>query len=91
MRLKPGTGTSQRVTAFYLKRTEDFDPNVTSLKMGAHSLIFCMFATLTCLSLESPPNCDEVRKVFQQRQIGPVQSLPDKPRKGMNDFVIQFT
>ncbi|XP_012696070.2 glypican-5a [Clupea harengus] len=55
--------------------------------MGAHSLIFCMFATLTCLSLESPPNCDEVRKVFQQRQIGPVQSLPDKPRKG-NDLQV---
>ncbi|KAG5262151.1 hypothetical protein AALO_G00292770 [Alosa alosa] len=57
--------------------------------MGAHALgLFCMmFATLTCLNLGSPPNCDEVRKVFQQRQIGPVKSLPDKPRTG-NDLQV---
>jgi len=27
-------------------------------------------------------NCDEVRKVFQLKQIGPVKSLPETPRTG---------
>lgn len=59
--------------------------------MGAHAfLLFCVFATVTYLTRGSPPNCDEVRKVFQQRQIGPVKSLPERPRTGMNDIAIQF-
>lgn len=59
--------------------------------MGSHAfLLFCMFATVTFLTLGSPPNCDEVRKVFQQRQIGPVKTLPEKPRTGMDVIVITF-
>ncbi|XP_063068365.1 glypican-5a [Engraulis encrasicolus] len=51
--------------------------------MGQHLLPFCLlFATLMYLSLESPPNCDEVRKVFHQKLIGPLKSVPDKPRTG---------
>ncbi|KAL2087994.1 hypothetical protein ACEWY4_016822 [Coilia grayii] len=56
--------------------------------MGPHSLQFCiMFATLTYVSMENQPNCDEVRKVFQQRLIGPLKSVPDKPRTG-NDLQV---
>ncbi|XP_036397169.1 glypican-5a isoform X2 [Megalops cyprinoides] len=51
--------------------------------MGTQGL-FCyvVFVAYTGFSLENPTSCDEVRKVFQMRQIGPVKSLPESPRKG---------
>ncbi|XP_055363425.1 glypican-5a isoform X2 [Betta splendens] len=44
----------------------------------------CIFLLACCrgLGLGSPNRCDEVRKVFQLRQIGPHQSLPLSPRPG---------
>ncbi|XP_078402056.1 glypican-5-like isoform X1 [Cetorhinus maximus] len=33
-------------------------------------------------SLEAEPNCEEVKKVFQLRQIGPSKWLPETPRPG---------
>ncbi|XP_071345070.1 glypican-5a [Trachinotus anak] len=45
----------------------------------------CIFLLLACCcgsGLGSSNRCDEVRKVFQLRQIGPVQLLPLSPRPG---------
>ncbi|XP_046886440.1 glypican-5a [Hypomesus transpacificus] len=55
--------------------------------MGLQELIcflILFFACFVGLSLENPTNCDEVRKVFQLRQIGPVNSLPESPRTGVD-------
>ncbi|KAK6485744.1 glypican-5-like [Huso huso] len=45
-------------------------------------LLSVVFAVIIGFSVESAPNCDEVRKVFQLRQIGPVKSLTEIPRAG---------
>nr|XP_046246189.1 glypican-5a isoform X2 [Scatophagus argus] len=44
----------------------------------------CIFFLACCsgLGFESPNKCDEVRKLFQLRQIGPNQLLPLNPRPG---------
>ncbi|XP_042347697.1 glypican-5a [Plectropomus leopardus] len=44
----------------------------------------CVFFLACCsgLTFGSPNRCDEVRKVFQLRQIGPNQLLPLSPRAG---------
>nr|XP_020466358.1 glypican-5-like [Monopterus albus] len=44
----------------------------------------CIFLLACCcgLGFGSPNRCDEVRKVFQLRQIGPNQLLPSSPRPG---------
>ncbi|XP_069029466.1 glypican-5a [Embiotoca jacksoni] len=44
----------------------------------------CLFLLACCCGsgLGSPNKCDEVRKVFQLRQIGPNQLLPLSPRPG---------
>ncbi|XP_016364771.1 glypican-5-like, partial [Sinocyclocheilus rhinocerous] len=34
-------------------------------------------------------NCDEVRKVFQLKEIGPVKSIPETPRTG-SDLQVCF-
>ncbi|XP_015219148.1 glypican-5a isoform X2 [Lepisosteus oculatus] len=51
--------------------------------MGPRRLFCCLvLAVFFGLSLESPTSCDEVRKVFELRQIGPVKSLPEFPITG---------
>lgn len=50
--------------------------------MGSYVWLCCAFVIFFFANIESSPNCDEVRKVFQQRQIGPAKSLPEKPRAG---------
>ncbi|XP_056228036.1 glypican-5a [Seriola aureovittata] len=44
----------------------------------------CVFLLACCCGsgFGSPNRCDEVRKVFQLRQIGPIQLLPISPRPG---------
>ncbi|KAM4631061.1 glypican-5a [Polymixia lowei] len=44
----------------------------------------CILFLVCCtgFSFGSPTNCDEVRKVFQLRQIGPIKLLPLSPRPG---------
>ncbi|KAM3877066.1 glypican-5a [Diretmus argenteus] len=44
----------------------------------------CIFFLSCCagLSCGSPDSCDEVRKVFQLRQIGPIKLLPFTPKPG---------
>ncbi|GLD47346.1 glypican-5-like protein [Lates japonicus] len=44
----------------------------------------CIFLLVCCCGsgFGSPNKCDEVRKVFQLRQIGPNQLLPVSPRPG---------
>ncbi|MBN3295392.1 GPC5 protein, partial [Amia calva] len=44
--------------------------------------LWLLWAAVLGLSAEGPASCDEVRKVFQLRQIGPVKSLPETPRPG---------
>lgn len=53
--------------------------------MGVLWTIYILF--LACcfgLGFGSPNRCDEVRKVFQLRQIGPSQLLTPSPRPGMS-------
>ncbi|KAJ8350078.1 hypothetical protein SKAU_G00252080 [Synaphobranchus kaupii] len=53
--------------------------------MGTQGLFCCVvFVAYTGFSLGNPTTCDEVRKVFQLRQIGPVHSLLDAPRTGLD-------
>ncbi|XP_064166096.1 glypican-5a isoform X2 [Anguilla rostrata] len=53
--------------------------------MGTQGLFCCVvFVVYTGFSLENPTTCDEVRKVFHVRQIGPVNSLLDLPRTGLD-------
>ncbi|XP_010885131.2 glypican-5a isoform X2 [Esox lucius] len=52
-------------------------------------MICCFFAASVGFSSESISNCDEVRKVFQLRQIGPVKSLPERPQEGSELQVCQ--
>ncbi|XP_078077770.1 glypican-5a isoform X2 [Mustelus asterias] len=40
------------------------------------------FLLLLLGTLEAEPNCEEVKKVFQLRQIGPSKWLPETPRSG---------
>ncbi|KAJ8003361.1 hypothetical protein DPEC_G00147540 [Dallia pectoralis] len=58
--------------------------------MELQNFIWC-FLTFAAvgLSSESLTNCDEVRKVFQLRQIGPVRYLPERPREGSELQVCQ--
>lgn len=50
--------------------------------MGIRGVLICAFiASLTSLS-DGSLDCDEVRKVFQLKQIGPVKSVPETPRTG---------
>ncbi|KAL1021686.1 hypothetical protein UPYG_G00016540 [Umbra pygmaea] len=58
--------------------------------MRLRNILCCLiFAACVFLSSESLTNCDEVRKVFQLRQIGPVNSLPERPKKGSDLQVCQ--
>ncbi|XP_045567200.1 glypican-5 [Salmo salar] len=58
--------------------------------MGLQHLICCLLvAACVGLSSASPTSCDEVRKVFHLRQIGPVKSLPERPREGSDLQVCQ--
>ncbi|XP_038246909.2 LOW QUALITY PROTEIN: glypican-5 [Dermochelys coriacea] len=41
-----------------------------------------LLAALVCLKGETLPSCEDARKVFQLRQIGPAQGLPETPRAG---------
>ncbi|XP_030423207.1 glypican-5 isoform X1 [Gopherus evgoodei] len=52
--------------------------------MGRQSLRsgILLLAALTSLKGEKLPNCEEVWKVFQLRQIGPAKGLPETPRAG---------
>ncbi|XP_051558145.1 glypican-5a isoform X1 [Myxocyprinus asiaticus] len=45
-------------------------------------LVYAFLAAFIDPSWGSLANCDEVRKVFQQKQIGPLNSLPETPRTG---------
>uniref|UniRef100_A0AAZ3Q6D2 Glypican 5a n=1 Tax=Oncorhynchus tshawytscha TaxID=74940 RepID=A0AAZ3Q6D2_ONCTS len=60
--------------------------------MGLQKMLCCLFVA-ACVGLISPvgslTSCDEVRKVFQLRQIGPVKSLPKRPREGSDLQVCQ--
>uniref|UniRef100_A0AAZ3R0V5 Glypican 5a n=1 Tax=Oncorhynchus tshawytscha TaxID=74940 RepID=A0AAZ3R0V5_ONCTS len=62
------------------------------MKMGLQKMLCCLFVA-ACVGLISPvgslTSCDEVRKVFQLRQIGPVKSLPKRPREGSDLQVCQ--
>uniref|UniRef100_A0A8C7KJ09 Glypican 5a n=1 Tax=Oncorhynchus kisutch TaxID=8019 RepID=A0A8C7KJ09_ONCKI len=60
------------------------------LKMGLQKMLCCLFVA-ACVGLISGSltSCDEVRKVFQLRQIGPVKSLPERPREGSDLQVCQ--
>lgn len=52
-------------------------------------MLCCLFvAACVGLSSGSLTSCDEVRKVFQLRQIGPVKSLPERPREGRPTVVL---
>ncbi|XP_029354920.1 glypican-5a [Echeneis naucrates] len=44
----------------------------------------CLFLLISCCGsgFGSPNKCDEVRKVFQLGQIGPIQLVPTNPRSG---------
>ncbi|XP_029599073.1 glypican-5-like [Salmo trutta] len=58
--------------------------------MGLKQTICCLLvAACVGLSSASPASCDEVRKVFHLRQIGPVNSLPERPREGSDLQVCQ--
>jgi hypothetical protein len=59
------------------------------LKTGRQKMLCCLFVT-ACVGLISGSltSCDEVRKVFQLRQIGPVKSLPERPREGRPTVVV---
>ncbi|KAM9396104.1 glypican-5a [Salvelinus alpinus] len=58
--------------------------------MGTQKMLCCLFvAACVGLSSGSLTSCDEVRKVFQLRQIGPVKSLPERPREGSDLQVCQ--
>ncbi|KAJ0002307.1 hypothetical protein NQD34_002103 [Periophthalmus magnuspinnatus] len=46
------------------------------------TLRLCVWACFYAVALGNPNKCDEVRKVFQLRQIGPSQLLPLNPRPG---------
>uniref|UniRef100_A0A8C9UZD5 Glypican 5a n=1 Tax=Scleropages formosus TaxID=113540 RepID=A0A8C9UZD5_SCLFO len=46
------------------------------------SCFLVLFAVCVARSLAGVSDCDEVRKVFQERQIGTVKSVPERPRKG---------
>uniref|UniRef100_A0A8K9XX14 Glypican 5a n=1 Tax=Oncorhynchus mykiss TaxID=8022 RepID=A0A8K9XX14_ONCMY len=54
------------------------------------TMLCCLFVA-ACVGLISGSltSCDEVRKVFQLRQIGPVKSLPERPREGSDLQVCQ--
>ncbi|XP_031673188.1 glypican-5-like [Oncorhynchus kisutch] len=58
--------------------------------MGLQKMLCCLFVA-ACVGLISGSltSCDEVRKVFQLRQIGPVKSLPERPREGSDLQVCQ--
>ncbi|KPP77808.1 hypothetical protein Z043_102741 [Scleropages formosus] len=45
------------------------------------SCFLVLFAVCVARSLAGVSDCDEVRKVFQERQIGTVKSVPERPRK----------
>ncbi|XP_028332108.1 glypican-5a [Gouania willdenowi] len=50
-----------------------------------HVWTYCVFLLVWCCCWSahgSPKQCEEVRKVFQLRQIGPTQLLPLSPRAG---------
>ncbi|KAH1187147.1 hypothetical protein KIL84_019896, partial [Mauremys mutica] len=50
--------------------------------MGRQSLRWgiLLLAALASLKGEKLPNCEDARKVFQLRQIGPAKGLPETPR-----------
>ncbi|KAK6325909.1 hypothetical protein J4Q44_G00052510 [Coregonus suidteri] len=60
-------------------------------KIRTQKMFCCLFVVAACVGLTSGSltSCDEVRKVFQLRQIGPVKSLPERPREGSDLQVCQ--
>lgn len=59
-----------------------------------HSTQCLRAAVLLCLlgvTIESRLNCDEVKKVFQLRQIGPSMWLPEIPRSGEHSRTLDKT
>lgn len=57
------------------------------IKMSVLWTNYLFFLACCCgLGFGNPNRCDEVRKVFQLRQIGPNQLLPLSPRPGMYEF-----
>ncbi|XP_064817966.1 glypican-5-like [Oncorhynchus masou masou] len=57
--------------------------------MGLQKMLCLFVAACVGLISGSLTSCDEVRKVFQLRQIGPVKSLPERPREGSDLQVCQ--
>ncbi|XP_050976659.1 glypican-5a [Labeo rohita] len=53
------------------------------MEMGMRAvLVYAFFAVFIDLCRGTLMNCDEVRKVFQLKEIGPVKSIPETPRTG---------
>nr|XP_014353425.1 PREDICTED: uncharacterized protein LOC102357681 isoform X2 [Latimeria chalumnae] len=61
----------------------NFGLDLDKAAMEARRLLLgILCAVFLRFSLESVPRCDDVRKVFQLRQIGPIKWLPETPRAG---------
>lgn len=45
-------------------------------------LVYTFIAVFTDVCRGTLMNCEEVRKVFQLKQIGPAKSIPETPRTG---------
>lgn len=45
-------------------------------------LIWAILSSFLEVNVGSLTNCDEARKVFQLKQIGPAKYLPETPRTG---------
>ncbi|XP_051495322.1 glypican-5 [Apus apus] len=55
-----------------------------SLRLGVLNLGVLLLAAAASGGAEPPPSCEGVRKVFQLRQLGPLWSIPESPRAGVD-------